>query len=158
MTYLGKEIKDDLKWNFFIEDSPNNLIKELKKRLNAVKLVRNLINFRTAKMLLNRLFHSKMLYGATLWAGAPRYLKAKIQHLQLEACRIANRPHAIRWSKTRLLDLMKWADIHQLLERASAITTHSIINNREPAVLVPDIITEQPPTVYMQKFHTQLHL
>ena len=63
MTYLRIEIKDDLRWNYFIEDSQNNLIEELKKRLNAVKQIRNVINFFTAKMLLNGLFHSKMLYG-----------------------------------------------------------------------------------------------
>ena len=135
MTYLGIETKDDLKWNFFIEDSPNNLIKELKKRLTAVRHVRNYIDFYTAKMLINGLFHSKMLYGATLWAGAPLYLKAKIQHLQLEACRIANGPQSLRWSKSRLLKSMKWSKLQLLLERASAIMTHAIINNNEPAVL-----------------------
>ena len=140
MTYLGIEIKDDMKWNFFIEDSPNNLIKELKKRLSAIKLIRKHINFKVTKMLINGLFHSKLLYGVTLWAGAPQYLKAKIQHLQLEACRVANGPHASRWSKSRLLDSMKWADVQQLLDRALATTTHSIINNREPAVLATKMI------------------
>ena len=37
MTYLGIEIKDNLKWNYFIEDSPNNLLKELKKTFKCCK-------------------------------------------------------------------------------------------------------------------------
>ena len=69
-------------------------------------------------MLINGLFHSKLLYGATLWAGAPQYLKAKVQHLQLEACRIANGIKSLRWSKSRLLDSMKWADVQQLTDQS----------------------------------------
>ena len=34
-TYLGIEIEDNLKWNCFIEESKNNLISQLKKRLVA---------------------------------------------------------------------------------------------------------------------------
>ena len=37
MTYLGIEIQDTLKWNHFIEDSPNNLIRELQKRITAAR-------------------------------------------------------------------------------------------------------------------------
>ena len=77
----------------------------------------------------------KCLYGATLWAGAPNYLKNKVQHLQLEACRVAIGPQSLRWSKKKLLDKMKWSNLQQLLVRASAITTHSIIHMKEPAVL-----------------------
>ena len=75
ITYLGIDIDDQLKWNFFIEDSPKNLIKEFKKRLTAVRIVKNQIDFFTTRILLNGLFHSKLLYGAPLWAGAPNYLK-----------------------------------------------------------------------------------
>ena len=93
-------------------------------------------------MLLNGLFHSTMLYGATFWAGAPKYLKAKVQHLQLEACRLANGPHSMRWSKSRLLKSMRWSDLQQLLDRSSAITTHSIINFNEPAILATQMRPE----------------
>ena len=77
MTYLGIEIQDTLKWNYFIQDSKNNLMKALQTRINSVKIIRNLMNFKTTKMILNGIFHSKLLYGAALWVGAALYLKKK---------------------------------------------------------------------------------
>ena len=86
-------------------------------------------------MLLNGLFHSKLLYGAPLWAGAPIYLKNKIQHLQLEACRLANGFKSLKWSKKQLLDSMKWTNVQSLVERASATLIHSIIHFNEPKII-----------------------
>ena len=39
---------------------------------------------------------------------------------------------ATRWSTKKLLDKMGWLNISQILNRETAITTHKIINNRQP--------------------------
>ena len=135
MTYLGIEIQDSLKWNYFIQDSKNNLIQALQKRLNAVKIIRNQISFKTTKTLLNGLFHSKLLYGAVLWAGAPNYLKSKIQHMQLNACRAAIGHKSQRWSTLQLLQAMNWSPVSKLLDRSTISMVHDIIHKNEPQVL-----------------------
>ena len=85
IVYLGIHIQDNLRWNQFIKDGPNNLIKRLKQKLNAVKMIKRYINFKTTKSLLNGVFMSYIYYGATLWGGAPKYLIKAVQRTQLEA-------------------------------------------------------------------------
>ena len=78
---------------------------------------------------------SQILYGATLWIGAPNYLKKKVQTIQLEACRMAIGHKAARWSTKKLLETMGWVSIQKNLERASATTSHAIIHQNTPAQL-----------------------
>ena len=103
ILYLGIQIQDDLKWNQFLTDGPENLAKKLKQKLNAIKSIRKYMGDNTTKMILNRMFMANLLYGACLWLGAQKYLKDRIQVLQLEACRLAIGRKATRWSATKLL-------------------------------------------------------
>ena len=66
---------------------------------------------------------SKILYGAKIWAGAPKYILKTIQHLQLEVALVMIGPKSIRWSTTTLLKEMGWQSIAQLLQLASAKLT-----------------------------------
>ena len=93
------------------------------------------MNFKTTQLILNGVFMSLLLYGVTLWIGAPSYLKRKIQSLQLEACRVAIGFKSMRWSTKKLLDTMGWVNLEQLLQRASAFTSHTIIHQGQPAQL-----------------------
>ena len=68
-TYLGIEVSDDLKWNYWLEDSPKNLITQLKKRITALRLLKKYVNFKMMKNYANGIFLSKLLYGAELWGG-----------------------------------------------------------------------------------------
>ena len=77
MVYLGITVQDNLKWNIFLTDGPENLIKKLSQKLNAIKIIRRYIDFQTTKMLLNGVFLSTLLYGASLWIGAPSTWREK---------------------------------------------------------------------------------
>ena len=39
IVYLGIHIQDNLRWNQFIKDGPNNLIKRLRQKINAIQLI-----------------------------------------------------------------------------------------------------------------------
>ena len=132
LLYLGVMVQDDMKWNKFLTEGPQNLTQKLTQKLNAIKLMRKYTNTKTTKILLNGVFTSTLLYGAALWIGAPQYLKTKIQSLKLEACRTALGPKTKRWSTSRLLKEMNWLPISKILERENAVATHKIINNQTP--------------------------
>ena len=62
-TYLGIEISDNLKWNYFLEESKINLISALKKRLQALRLLKKYANFPLMKKYANGIF----LIEVALW-------------------------------------------------------------------------------------------
>ena len=132
MIYLGIQVQDDLKWNYFLTDSKDNLVKRLKNKINAIKMIRRYLSTKTTKMIFNGVFMSTLLYGATLWQGAPLYLKKKIQSLQLEAARTTIGKKLTRWSTLQLLKEMNWIPVEKILQRESAISTHKILNTMNP--------------------------
>ena len=132
MVYLGTHIQDDLKWNQYVADGPENLAKKLKQKLSAITIFRKYLSTKTTKMILNGIFMSTLLYGSCLWLGAQKYLKTKIQTLQLDACRLALGHRATRWSTRKLLEEMNWAPIQTILERENILMTHKIINTKNP--------------------------
>ena len=132
MKYLGIMIQDDLMWNQFLKDGPDNLEKRLKQKINAIKCIRKYLSTKTTRILMNGVFMSHILYGATLWGGAPQYLINRIQSTQLEACRTTIGHISKRWSTRKLLKEMGWLSIKQNLQNETAKTTHKIINNQEP--------------------------
>ena len=78
---------------------------------------------------------SKLLYGAETWAGAPKYILNKIQHIQLEAERTVIGPKCHRWFKSSLQKEMKWMGIEQIAQLCSACLTHKILTSNQPEVL-----------------------
>ena len=135
-TYLGIEISDNLKWNYWLEDSPKNLINQLKKRIIALRLLKKYVSFKMMKVFANGIFLSKLLYGAELWGGAPQYLKKKIQSLLLEAARVClGLRVSNRWGTNRLLKEMNWLNLEKYLLISSSRITHSIIHKQRPVLL-----------------------
>ena len=139
-TYLGIPIQDTARWNYFIQESPESLIKGLKNRINAVKKLRNLMTTKLTKTIINGVFMSKLLYGAPLWVGAPRYLVKQVQKLQLDAARLTLGTESIRWSTSKLLKNMKWLPVKSLIEKAAIKMLHSMIHMDEPPMMAYRII------------------
>ena len=130
-TYLGIEISDDLRWNYFLEDSQKNLISALKKRLKALRLLKKYASFSLMKKYANGIFLSKLLYRAELWGGGPLYLKKKIKTLILEAARIClGKKVSDKVSQITLLKEMNWLSLEQILTISSCRLTHSIIHKK----------------------------
>ena len=134
-TYLGIPVHDNTKWNYFIQDSPESLVKGLRTRLNAIRKLRNLMDTKLTKTILNGIFMSKMLYGAPLWVGAPNYLVNKVQKIQLDAARLTLGIKAQRWSTKKLLNEMNWLPVRTLIEKSAIKIIHSIIHENEPPMM-----------------------
>ena len=139
-TYLGIPIQDTARWNFFIQESSESLIKGLTNRINAIKKLRNVMTTKLTKTIINGVFMSKLLYGAPLWVGAPKYLVKKVQKLQLDAARLALGTESARWSTNKLLKNMKWLPVKSLLEKASIKMLHSMIHMDEPPMMAYRIL------------------
>ena len=103
IVYLGIQIQDDLRWNQFVAEGPDNLAKKLRQKLNAIKILRKYLSIKTTKMILNGIFMLTLYYGACLWVGSQNYLKTKIQTIQLDACRLTLGNKSARWSRNKLL-------------------------------------------------------
>ena len=150
-TYLGIEIEDTLKWNSFLDTSKNNIVNQLKKRLVALRHLKKFADLKIMKQYANGIFHSKVMYGAELWGGAPLYLKKRIQSLMSEAARIVlGLKLTDRWSTFKLMKEMNWLNLENLLTLSACRIIHQIIHKKRPVILahkmspkwsVGDIIT-----------------
>ena len=135
IQYLGISISQDLKWNEFLVNNKNSLTKMLNKRISAIKKLRKCVSFKQMKTIASGIFMSKLHYGMELWAGAPNYLKKKLQSVQLSAARAAIGPKSQYWSKDKLLKNMGWLSIENLLTLTTAKLAHQIMQISVPEVL-----------------------
>ena len=132
---LGIDIDHMISWKFFLVDGPSSISKQLKSRLNMLKLLKKSADFAQMKMLANGMFMSKLEYGAEIWASAPNYILKSLQSIQLEAARTVIGPESRRWSTTSLLKRMNWLSIEQLAQLTSAKLTHKILTTGQPTAL-----------------------
>ena len=132
---LGVEISDNINWRNFLLDSKRSISKQLVTRTNTIKLLKKTTPTSTLKILSNGIWMSKLLYGAEIWSGAPKYILKHLQHLQLDAARAIIGPSARQWSTTHLLNEMKWLSINQIAHLASAKMTHKCLLSGKPEVL-----------------------
>ena len=138
IQYLGISISENLKWNEFLINNKNSLIKQLNKRISAIKKLRKYVNFKQIKIISAGIFMSKLLYGMELWAGAPNYLIKKMKPVQLSAARAAIGHHSYYWSTNQLLRTMGWLSIEKLLTLRTAKLAHQIMQ-----ISVPDVISHK---------------
>ena len=136
IQYLGISISQDLKWNEFLINNKNSLSKQLTKRINAIKKLRNYVDFQQLKVIATGIFMSKFHYGMEMWAGAPTYLKKKMQSVQLSAARAAIGYKAYYWSTDKLLQKMGWLPIEKLLTLYTVKLAHQILQ-----VSIPEVIS-----------------
>jgi hypothetical protein len=118
-----------------IQDSKESLIKSLSKRLKTLRLLSKSAPFETIKKIADGIIMSKILYGIETWGVAPKYLLAKIQKAQLEACIIINGRQSQRWSTTHLLKSVSWLSVSQLVTLTSAKLSHKILAGKGPTLL-----------------------
>ena len=132
MKILGLEISHDLNWKYFLNDSKQSLLKQLRTRINALSILKRTTPDNQMKMYADGIFSSKLFYGAEIWGGAPGYIIKKIKHLQLDAARLVNGPKATRWSATTLLKSVNWLSIDNIAKLTSAKLTQKILTTSQP--------------------------
>ena len=82
--FLGIIISGNLKWNEYILQSENSLLKYCNKRLAALKLLARDCSLNQRKILAHGLVISKITYCISCWASCPGYLKKRVQEVMSE--------------------------------------------------------------------------
>ena len=70
---LGIFIQDDLKWSDYILHNEKSLIKQLTSRLNALRMISHVGNFKVRLMIANGIFCSKLIFQICLWGGTENF-------------------------------------------------------------------------------------
>ena len=135
LKVLGIEIDHAMNWKFFLLEGKMSIAKQLKNRLNSLKLLRRSATEAQMRIMAHGIVMSKLEYGAEAWSAAPNYIIKILQSIQLEAARTVLGPRARQWSTSHLLRDMKWLSIKQLAVLASAKFTHKILKSSQPATL-----------------------
>ena len=86
--FLGIIISGNLKWNEYILQSENSLLKYCNKRLAALKLPARECSLNQRKILAHGLVISKIMYCISCWASGPGYLKKRVQEVMSETTKI----------------------------------------------------------------------
>ena len=88
---LGGAVFENLKWTHHILLSSGSLVKQLGSRLNALRKIARVADFKTRKMLANGLFMSKMIYLIPVLGGCEKYLINALQIIQNKAARFVTK-------------------------------------------------------------------
>ena len=131
---LGCRIQDDIKWNQYLRDDEESLMKNLSQKLSALQLLSKLANFKTRKMLANGVFMSRLSYMMIVWGSCKKELMDGLQVLQNRAARVVTRNDWNLSTKQNLRQL-GWLSVHQLLVYQSVVSIHKIRENSEPIAL-----------------------
>ena len=142
LKILGIEIEETLNWKYYLTDGPQSILKQIKTRLNSLKLLKRYSTIPQMKQFANGILLSKLEYGAAIWASAPQYILKQLQSCQLEAARTILGPKTRRWTSSHLLSELKWIPIKKIGELASAKLTYQILNTSKPAVLANRMLSK----------------
>ena len=80
-------IHQSLTWKHHLRDGENSVLKNLNKRLNAIKTISYHASFKTRLMLANGGFMSLVTYMIAVWGNSEKYLIRMVQVLQNKAAR-----------------------------------------------------------------------
>ena len=101
-------------------------MKQLNTRLNAIKLISNVTNFKTRLMIANGIFSSKLIFQIGLWGGTEECLLNSLQVVQNKAARFVTR----RDRYTPVVELLRqcgWLSVRQLVFFHSASLIYKTI-------------------------------
>ena len=131
---LGAWIHQDMKWEEYLQDNDESLIRSLSTRLGALKLIGRIGSFKTRKMIANGIFLSKLSYLIALWGGCSLYLLKSLQTLQNKAARVVTK---LDWSTPTavLLSQVGWLSVHQLVVYHSVVMVFKILQSKQPKPL-----------------------
>ena len=128
---LGCWLQDNLKWTEHIRDNEESLMKSLNKRLNALKIITKISDFKTRKMIGEGIFLSKLVYMISVWSGCAKDLLTSVQTIQNRAAKLITKNYWEEKSETHLAQL-GWLSVNQLSEYHNMLLIHQVKNNRTP--------------------------
>ena len=131
---LGGFIYQNLKWTNHILLNDKSLIKQLGTRLNALKKISRVADFKTRKMLADGLFMSKLIYLIPLWGGCQKYLINALQIIQNKAARMVTKL-GIFTPIRKLLRQCGWLSVNQLVFFHTVVLLYKTKQNQSPEYL-----------------------
>ena len=131
---LGAWIHQDMKWDEYIQDHEQSLIRSLSTRLGALKIIGRVADFKNRKLIANGIFLSKLTYLIALWGGCNLHLLKSLQVLQNKAARIVTK---LDWttSSAVLLKQCGWLSVHQLVVYHTVILVFKVLQVQQPKPL-----------------------
>ena len=131
---LGCNIQNDLKWTNHMRENEDNMYKTLNKRVDAIRRISYLCDFKTRKMLANGLFMSKVIYLITIWGSCTKDLMDSIQVIQNRVARVITRNDWTTSSEENLKQI-GWLSIYQLSVYFTIIQLHKVKPDKSPKTL-----------------------
>ena len=137
---LGFQVHQDLGFGQHLIEGRDSLLCSLTKRINALKLVSKVANFKTRLNVCSALVVSSILYMLPLYGGAPDYMLAALQRKLNEAMRVVTRR---RWDVvgrrlTTTADLLRqcgYLSIRQMVYYHSVALAHKVLVHQAPVHL-----------------------
>ena len=128
---LGVLISRNCKFNHHIKDSDHSLIKQLQRRLTALRIICKDASFQQRKLLVQGLFISKLSFCISSWGGFMGKYLHELEVLQNAAARIVTRsPMTTRLSK--LYKELGWLRLTSMLKYFDQLQLQSIRQKRHP--------------------------
>ena len=121
-----------LKQTDHILNGEDALVKELNKRLGALKKVCRVASFKNRKMIANGLIMSKLSYLIPLWAGCETYLMLALQRIQNKAARVVTRSSL---STSGHLSQCGWLSVRQLAFYQTCVLVYKVLEHKSPKYL-----------------------
>ena len=138
---LGVEIQSDMKWSEYILHSDNSLVRQLTKRLAALKMIGVAASFKERLIIANGLFSSKLIYQISLWGGAEDYLINALQKVQNRAVKFVTQVQR----ETTTIEMLKscgWLTVRQLVLYHSIILVQKTLQTGYPRYIFERLPTE----------------
>ena len=131
---LGCWLHQDMKFTEHLQKHKESLLSSLNKRIGALKMLGNVANFKTRKMIADGIIMSKLIYLIELWGGCSNYLMEALQKAQNRAARTVTK---LDWN-TPVGELLKecgWLSVHQLAVYHSVVLVFKVIKSKSPMYL-----------------------
>ena len=131
---LGGIMAQNMKFKEHIQDDENSMIKVLNNRLNALKKVGKVANFKSRKMIANGIIISRLIYLIPLWSGCEKYLIKSLQVIQNKAARVVTKCG----KRTPVKEMLKqcgWLSVSQLGVYHSLVLLFKILQTKSPRYL-----------------------
>ena len=138
---LGAEICTDMKWKEHILESDQSLVKDLNKRLGALKKIQKKASFKSRKLIANGIFMSKLIYLIPLWSGCEEYLVKALQVIQNKAARSVSKLSYLTPARV-LLKTCGWLSVRQLMAYHSLVLLHKTLEHQSPKYLYDKVTAD----------------
>ena len=141
---LGCNLHQSMQWNHHLRDHSKSVVRQLTTRVNGLKKIARNATFKTRLMIANGAVMSRLMYLISVWGGAQKYLLKSLQVQQLTAARTVCGYFSRFWSKQKLLHIVGWLSIRQLIYFHTVLQAHKVIVSGKPVAIMETISTHHP--------------